>query len=172
MIISSFLFFSFLSFFVTLLDIFLIYISNVIPFPGFASNSLSSTHLPLLTNPHIPASWPWHSPTLGNRAFTRPRVSSHIVARLASATYAVEAMIPSMCTLCLVVQSFGALGALVSSHCCSFYGAANPFSSLAPFSSSFIGDPMLMSRINSSLFSVYVIFKLFVFILHSGFVGI
>ena len=32
---------------------------------------------------------------------------------------------------------------LVSSYCCSSYWAANPFSSLGPFSSSFIGDPML-----------------------------
>jgi hypothetical protein len=31
--------------------------------------------LPLLTNPPIPASWSWHSPTLGHRAFTRPRTS-------------------------------------------------------------------------------------------------
>jgi hypothetical protein len=37
----------------------------------------------------------------------------------------------------------GALGVLVSSYCCSSYGAANPFSSLGPFSSSFIGDPVL-----------------------------
>ena len=36
-----------------------------------------------------------------------------------------------------------ALGVLVSSYCCSSYGAANPFSSLGPFSSSSIGDPEL-----------------------------
>ena len=29
------------------------------------------------------------------------------------------------------------------SYCCSSYGAANPFSSFGPFSSSFIGDPVL-----------------------------
>jgi hypothetical protein len=34
-------------------------------------------------------------------------------------------------------------GVLVSSYCCSSYGAVNPFSSLGPFSSSFIGDPVL-----------------------------
>ena len=33
-----------------------------------------------------------------------------------------------------------ALGVLVSSYCCYSYGAANPFSSLSTFSSSFIGD--------------------------------
>jgi hypothetical protein len=50
---------------------------------------------------------------------------------------------PPMCTLWLVVKFQGALGVLVSSYCCSSYGAANPFSFLGPFSSSFIGDPML-----------------------------
>jgi hypothetical protein len=30
---------------------------------------------PLLTNIPTPASWPWHSPTLGHRAFTGPRAS-------------------------------------------------------------------------------------------------
>jgi hypothetical protein len=35
----------------------------------------------------------------------------------------------------------GSSGALVSSYCCSSYGAANPFSSLGTFSSFFIGDP-------------------------------
>jgi hypothetical protein len=33
-------------------------------------------------------------------------------------------------------------GLLVSSYCCSSYRAADPFSSLGTFSSSFIGDPM------------------------------
>ena len=48
-----------------------------------------------------------------------------------------------MCTLSLVVQSLGALGVLVSSYCCSSYESANPFSSLGPFSSSSIVDPVL-----------------------------
>jgi hypothetical protein len=47
-----FLFFFFLPF---LLDIFFIYISNVIPFPGFPSeNPLHPSRAP---NPPIPASW-------------------------------------------------------------------------------------------------------------------
>jgi hypothetical protein len=37
----------------------------------------------------------------------------------------------------------GALGLLVSSYCCSSYTAANTFSCLHPFSSFFIGDPVL-----------------------------
>jgi hypothetical protein len=32
---------------------------------------------------------------------------------------------------------------LVGSYCCSSYGAANPFGSFSPFTSSFIGDPVL-----------------------------
>ena len=34
-------------------------------------------------------------------------------------------------------------GVLVSSYCCSFYRAADPFSFLGTFSSSFVGDPVL-----------------------------
>ena len=33
---------------------------------------------PLLTNPVTPSSWPWHSTTLGYRAFTGPRASPPI----------------------------------------------------------------------------------------------
>ena len=49
-----------------------------------------------------------------------------------------------MCSLIggLVPES-SALGLLVSSYCYSSYGAANPFSSLGTFSSSFIGDLVL-----------------------------
>ena len=43
----------------------------------------------------------------------------------------------------LVVYSQGALEILVSSYCCFSYGAANPFSSLGPFSSSSTGNPVL-----------------------------
>jgi hypothetical protein len=64
-----------------------------------------------------------------------------------SATYAAGALGPSMCTLWLVVQSLGALGALVGSYCCSSYGDANLFSSLGLFSSSSIGDPTLSSMV-------------------------
>jgi hypothetical protein len=35
-----------------------------------------------------------------------------------------------MCPLWLVISSLGALGVLVSSFCCSFYGAVNSFNSL------------------------------------------
>jgi hypothetical protein len=39
----------------------------------------------------------------------------------------------------IVVSSQGALRVLVSSYCCSSYGAVNHFSFLGPFSSSFYG---------------------------------
>ena len=38
-------------------------------------------------------------------------------------------------------------GVLVSSYCCSSYGAANPFSSLGPFYSSSTGDPVLTAMV-------------------------
>jgi hypothetical protein len=52
---------------------FFIYITHFIPFPSFPSENPLSRPLPLLTNSPTPASWPWHSPTLGLRAFTGPR---------------------------------------------------------------------------------------------------
>ena len=59
-----------------LLDIFFIYISNIIPFPHFPFKSTPVPFpLPLLTNPPTPASLSWHSPTLWHWAFTRPRAS-------------------------------------------------------------------------------------------------
>jgi hypothetical protein len=71
-------------------------------------------------------------------------LSSHwCLTRLSSATYEHRAMSPTMCFLWLVVWSQKALGVLVSSYCCSSYGAADPFSSLGPFSSSFIGEYVL-----------------------------
>jgi hypothetical protein len=63
------------------LDIFFIYISNVIPFPGFTSKKPHPNHLPLLTNPHTPASLSWDSHSLGHQAFSGPRASPPFVAQ-------------------------------------------------------------------------------------------
>jgi hypothetical protein len=53
--------------------------SKCYPLPGFPSENLPILSLiPLLTNPPTPASWPWHSPALGHRAFTGPRASPPI----------------------------------------------------------------------------------------------
>ena len=59
-----------------ILDIFFIYILNVIAFLGF--HSPISSPITLYTNPHTPPSRPWHSPTLGHSAFTGPRASPPI----------------------------------------------------------------------------------------------
>ena len=90
---------------------------------------MGSICLSLHPNLPNPASWPWHSPILGHRIFTRPRASPTIDGRLGH--------------LLLHMQlETGALGVLVSSYCCSTYRVSDPFSSLGTFSSSFIGDPV------------------------------
>jgi hypothetical protein len=115
-------------------DIFFIYISNVIPFPGFPSeNLLSPPTSPLLTNPPTPASTPWHSPTQGQGPFL-PLMPNKAICYICSCSHG------SLHVYSLVGSSLGALEILVSSYCCSSYGAANTFSSLDPFSSSFIED--------------------------------
>jgi hypothetical protein len=84
----------------------------------------------LLSNPPTPTSWPWYSPVLGQIIFARPRASPPNDGRLGH--------------LLLHMQlETRALGVLVSSHCCSTYRVADPFSSLATFSGSSIGGPVL-----------------------------
>jgi hypothetical protein len=56
-----------------LLDIFFIYISNVIPKAPYTLPPPA-----LLLNPPSPASWPWHFPVLGHMIFTIPRASPPI----------------------------------------------------------------------------------------------
>jgi hypothetical protein len=103
-------------------NIFFICISNVIPFPGFPSgNPLFYLPTPCFCEgspspPPVstPASPPWHSPTLGHRAFTGPSLSFHwYLTRLSFATYGAGAMGPSMCTLWLVGLVPGSSGWLI-----------------------------------------------------------
>jgi hypothetical protein len=61
-----------------LLNIFFIYISNIIPFPDFPSENPYSLHPFPAHQPTHSASWSWHSPTLGHRTFTRPKASPPI----------------------------------------------------------------------------------------------
>jgi hypothetical protein len=69
-----------------LLDIFFIYVSNVIPFFGPPPENpypFPSPPATMRVFPHPPilASLPWHSPTIGHQAFTGPRVSPPIDAQ-------------------------------------------------------------------------------------------
>jgi hypothetical protein len=97
----------------------------------FKCYSESPLYLPptLFPNQPTPTSWPWHSLVLGYIIFVRPRASppnngwlGHLLLHMQLETWA--------------------LGALVSSYCCSSYRVADPFSSLGTFSSSSTGDPM------------------------------
>jgi hypothetical protein len=94
---------------------------------------------PLLTNIPTPSSWPRHSPTLGS--FIEPRASPPIDDRLGHPLLhtQLEPWVPP-CVLfgCGLVPGNSGV-----SYCCSSYGAANPFSSSGPFSSSFTVDPVL-----------------------------
>jgi hypothetical protein len=65
-----------------LLNIFFIYILNVIPFLSFPSeNPLSPPPPPAPQHTHS-HSWSWHFPILGHRTFTGPRASPPIDGRL------------------------------------------------------------------------------------------
>jgi hypothetical protein len=58
-----------------LLDIFFIYILNVISFPNFSQKIPYIFPPPSAPQPTYSHSWPWHSPILGHRTFTGPRAS-------------------------------------------------------------------------------------------------
>jgi hypothetical protein len=63
----------FIFYFHFLLDIFFIYISNVI---------LKVPYTLTQPNPPTPASWSWNSPVLGHMIFARPRASPPIDGRV------------------------------------------------------------------------------------------
>ena len=100
--------------------------------------------VPLLTNP--PTSKPWHSPILGNRAFTGPKASPPTDARQCYPLLhkRLEPWVP----LCVFFGWWFSPWELwrywLVHTVCSFYGAENPFNSLGLFSSSFIGDSVLI----------------------------
>jgi hypothetical protein len=123
-------------------DIFLIYISNVVPLPGFPSKSplspphsqCSPTHPLLLPGPSIP-------PILRHRTFTGPRASlptddwlGHPLLHMQ-----LEPWVPP----CVFFGWWVSTRELWGYWNCSSYEAANPFSSLCTFSSSFIEDTAL-----------------------------
>ena len=117
-----------LFFFNFLFLILFMYISNVVPFPGFPSaNPLSHPPSPvsLRVMPHFYLTT-LASPYVGASSLHRPigLHSNWCQLRQSSATYAAGAMVLSMCTLWLMVQSLGALGCLVSWYSSS-YGVAS-----------------------------------------------
>jgi hypothetical protein len=80
----------------------------------------------LLPYPPIPTSWPWCSLYWGIYSLQDQGASLVQLSHL----------------LLLMQPETQALGVLVSSHCCSTYRVADPFSSLGTFSSSSIGGPV------------------------------
>jgi hypothetical protein len=118
---------------------------HLFTFPGFPSKIFYPLPLPLLTNPPTPTSYPWYSPTLGHRAFTGPRDSPPIDDRLGHPLLHIqlEPWVPPWVLFGWQFSPWELWGILVSSSCCSLHGTTNHFSSLGPFSSSFIGDPVL-----------------------------
>jgi len=118
-----------------ILDIFCIYISNVIPFSGFPFQN------PPILSPLALLLWGCYPPTHSlwrpcpgipmywgiELSKTKALSSQWCLTRPSSATYAAGALGLSMCSLWLVVYSLVALGCLVVRYCCSSYGVANPF---------------------------------------------
>jgi hypothetical protein len=101
--------------------------------------------LPLIINPPTPASRSWHSPTLGHWAFTGPRASSPIDVQQGHHPLLHMCLEESVLPCVLFGWWFSPWelwGVLVGWYCSS-YGAAKPFSSLNPFSSSSIVYPVL-----------------------------
>jgi hypothetical protein len=126
-----------------LLDVFFIYILNVIPFPGFPYKKLLSptpypcppTHPLLLPGLGIPLQC-----DINPSQDQRPLLP--LMTNKAILCYICGWSLESLHSYSLV-ESLGALRVLIGWSCCSSCGAANPFSSLGPFSSFTIVDLVL-----------------------------
>ena len=104
--------------------------------------------LPLLTNTPTPVSLSRHYPTLGNQAFSWLRASTPIGDQKFILCYICNWSYEFLHVYSLVGGLVsGNPGVLVNSYCCSFYGAASSFSSFGPFSSSFIGDVVIIPKV-------------------------
>jgi hypothetical protein len=106
-------------FYLFLLAIFFVYISNAI----LKEHILSTHHAPQLTHSNF---WSWHFPILGHIIVTRPR------------TYPPNDGLLGHLLLHMQLETW-ALRVLVSSYC-STYRVADPFSYMDTFSSSSIRD--------------------------------
>jgi hypothetical protein len=132
-----------------LLDIFFIYISNVLYLHFLVSPSkIPYSPHPMCTNLPTPSSWSWHPPTFGHRTFTGQKASppiddqqSHPLLHMQLEPWVL------LCEFLVGGLVPGTQEVLIGSYCCSSYGAANPFSSVGPFSSSCIGDPVLSPKV-------------------------
>ena len=106
------------------------------PFP------CSSTHPLPLPGPTIPLHWGIHQVFTGTWLLLPLMTHQAILCYICSQSHESHHVFSVVAGLVP-----GSSGVLVSSYCCSSYGAANPFNSLGPFSSSFIGDPVLSPMI-------------------------
>ena len=132
-----------------LLDIFFIYISNGIPFPGFDSEiPLSSPLTPAHQTTHS-CFFPWESPTMGHRAFTGTRASppigdwrDHPLLHMGwnHGSLHVYSLVGGLVPM--------TSGVHIVSYCCSSCEVANPFSSLGTFSNSSIRDTVLSPMVD------------------------
>jgi hypothetical protein len=124
--------------FFLLLDIFFIYISNVIPFqettyliPPNPESVRVLTHPLMPSCPGIPLHWGMESPRAQGLLFPLKFKN------------AAGDMGHYMCTLWLLVQFLGAPGVLGGCYCFSPDGTAKPLSSFSPFSNSCIRNTAL-----------------------------
>ena len=132
-----------------LLDIFFIYISNIIPFPSRPTpHSIPpppAASVRIFPHPPTPASLPWHSAILGHWAFTGPRASppidvcqGHPLQHMPLGPW-----VPPGVLFGRWFSSWKLWGGLVGWYFCSSYGVAKSFSSICPFFNSSIGEPLL-----------------------------
>ena len=138
------------------LDIFFIFISNVIPFPSFLVESPYPIP-PLPTSMRVFLYSPTHS-CLPDLAF--PYTGALSLHRTKGFSF--HWLMPDKVILCYICSwscgsfyvyslvgglvpgsSVGRGGDMVCWYCCFSYGVAYPFSSFSPFSNSSVGDPML-----------------------------
>jgi len=103
------------------------------------------------SHPHLPTPtpMPYHSPTLGKRAFIGPRVFPPIDARQChpSLHMWLESWVPPYALIGWWFNPWELWWGLVGWYHCSSYGIANPFSSFRLFSNSSIGIPLFSPTI-------------------------
>jgi hypothetical protein len=141
--------------------ILLIYISNIIPPPGFPFTNPLSHHPSLCL--YEGASPPIHHSSLPTLAFpytgalslhrTKGLSSHWCPTRPSSGHIQLEPWVPSFVGG-LVLRSSGG-GVLVGWYCCSSYGVANPFSFFSPYPISFIGVSVLSPMVGCKHLHLY-----------------